>query len=162
VTGGAVTAAASIAAGTVFVGSADHKVYALSESTGAKLWSYKTGGAVQDTGAYTTHGTVSGPELVIGSNDGNLYVLQASKGSVNHKFAYKSPIVGVGTVDGVVIIETASGELGADRTFSSEGLWGYKTGSGLVSSPVIVDGAIYVTAQNGNLYAFTSYGQPPM
>jgi outer membrane protein assembly factor BamB len=160
-TGGAVAAAVSIASGTVYFGSADEYVYAISELTGALDWSYQTGGAVMDTGVYTNHGTVAGPELVIGSNDGNLYVIHASNGSLEYQISYSSPIVGVGAASGVVVLETASGKISSDRTFVSDELWVYAAGGGLTSAPVIVDGTIYVAAQNGNLYAFTSYGQPP-
>ncbi|MGC2289292.1 MAG: PQQ-binding-like beta-propeller repeat protein [Thermoplasmata archaeon] len=160
--GGAVTAAVTVAAETVFAGSANGNVYALSELTGAKLWSYLTGGPITDTGAYTTKGNgADGAELVIGSHDGNLYFLSATTGVLNYDISYGSPIVGVATAYGVVVLETASGVISSDRTFGPHELWVYKTHAPLTSSPVIVDGAIYVAAHNGNLYAFTTYGQAP-
>ena len=161
-TGGAVTAAATVSGGTVYVGSSDVNVYALSEATGVKLWSYTTGGPVNDTGALSNHGTPGGTlELLIGSGDGNLYALQASNGALNYKVAFKSPIVGVAAVKGVTAIDTASGLIGSARTYVDLDVWSYKTGAGLTSAPIVVDGAIYVGAGDGNLYAFTSYGQRP-
>jgi outer membrane protein assembly factor BamB len=161
-TGGAVAAAATVSGGTVYVGSSDKNVYALSESTGAKLWSYTTGGAVSDTGALSSHGTPGGGlELLIGSGDGNLYALQPSNGSLNYKVAFKSPIVGVAAVKGVAVIDTASGLIGSSRTYVDLDVWNYQTGAGLTSAAIVDDGTIYVGAGDGNLYAFTSYGQPP-
>jgi eukaryotic-like serine/threonine-protein kinase len=161
-TGGAVTAAPTVSSGTVYVGSSDHSVYALSEATGKKVWSYATGGLVADTGALTHVGTQGGIlDLLIGSGDGNLYELQAANGALNYLVNFHSPIVGVSATKGVVIIETASGLLGASRTYTSLDIWQYETAAGLDTSPAIVDGAIFIGADDGNLYAFTSYGQAP-
>ena len=166
VTGGPVTAAVTIAAGMVFAGSADGNAYALNLTTGARDWSYQTGGAIADSGSYTdqgttTEGTNEGGVFVIGSNDGDLFVLKASTGALDFSHSYGSAVVGLSTVYGVIIVETASGVISAVRFDSGIDVWNYKTGSTLTSSPLIVDSAIYVAATTGNLYAFTSFGQPP-
>jgi outer membrane protein assembly factor BamB len=51
----------------VYVGSYDKNVYALNAKTGAKLWSYTTGGGVH-TSPSVTNGLV-----YVGSDDGNVY-----------------------------------------------------------------------------------------
>ena len=43
-TGNYVESSPAVVNGVVYVGSWDHNVYALNASTGAKLWSYTTGG----------------------------------------------------------------------------------------------------------------------
>jgi outer membrane protein assembly factor BamB len=162
-TGSSVQAAATISGGVVYVGSSDDNVYALSESTGARLWSYTTGGPVNDTGSLTNHVTPGGAlELFIGSGDGYLYAIQASNGALSYKVAYHSPMVGVATVEGVAVIDTASGMIGSARTYSDLDVWNYQTSAGITSAPIVVDGTIYATAGDGNVYAFTSYGQPPV
>lgn len=162
-TGGAVAAAPTVSGGTVYVGSSDHNVYALTESTGAKQWSYTTGGAVTDTGALTNQITPGGTfELVIGSGDGNLYALQAATGLVNYKVPFKAPIVGVAAVRGVAVIDTASGVVGASRTYVDLDVWKFQTSAAITSAPIVVDGTIYIGAGDGGVYAFTSYGQPPV
>ena len=45
-TGSEVYSSPAVANGVVYVGSDDNNVYALNASTGAKLWSYATGGSV--------------------------------------------------------------------------------------------------------------------
>lgn len=162
-TGGAVTAAAAISSGSVYVGSADGSVYALSESTGSKIWSFATGAPVRDTGALSSVGVLGGKlVLLIGSDNGNLYEIKAATGTLEYSVPYGSPITGVAAAHGVVIIETASGLLGAARTYANLDIWHYQTGAGVWAAPAIVDGAIYVSAGDGNLYAFTSYGQAPL
>jgi outer membrane protein assembly factor BamB len=160
-TGGAIVAAATISGGTVYVGSSDHSIYALSQAKGTKLWSYATGGVVADTGALSAHYTGGSLVLLIGSDDGNLYELYASSGLLKMTEAYHSPIVGVAAVEGIVVLEDAAGTIAASRTYTAIETMHYKTGAGLATAPAIVDGAIYVTGGDGQLYAFTTFGQAP-
>src|SRR5438105_3675813 len=57
----------AVANGVVYIGSGDHKVYALNATTGAKLWSYTTGGEGGSSPA-VVNGVV-----YIGSGGGNVY-----------------------------------------------------------------------------------------
>jgi len=52
--------------------------------------------------------------------------------------------------------------VGGARTYTNLTVWGYHTTAGLGSAPVIIDGTIFVGAEDGYLYAFTAYGQPPV
>jgi eukaryotic-like serine/threonine-protein kinase len=61
--------------GVVYVGSGDGKVYALSASTGAQLWSFPTGNAIVSSLA-VANGVVYG-----GSEDDNLYAFDISGGA---------------------------------------------------------------------------------
>ena len=62
--------------GTVYVGSHDKKLYALSGKSGGKLWEFETGGAVDSSPAIGSDGTV-----YVGSRDKKLYAIKTdSKG----------------------------------------------------------------------------------
>jgi outer membrane protein assembly factor BamB len=159
--GGAVVAAAAISGGTVFVGSTDDQVYALQESDGNKIWNYTTGGSVNDAGSVSPEINSKGFLLAIGSNDGNLYILNAGTGSLQTSVSFGSEIVGVATSKGTAVIETSSGMIGGARTYTNLIVWRYRTGVTMNTSPALSDGTIYVGAGDGNLYAFTSYGEPP-
>lgn len=67
--------------GVVYVAAYDGNVYALNASTGAKLWSYLTGGIVFSTPA------VSKGVVYVGSGDGNVYALNATTGAKLWSFA---------------------------------------------------------------------------
>lgn len=155
-TGGRVTAPALLSGGTVYVGSDDHKFYAIDQLTGKLAWSFKTGGPVRDTGTLDSVGL-----LYIGSDDGHLYVLHASSGKEDFNFSIGSAIVGVSSANGVAVYEDANGVIGAEKTYVHGGGWQYQTGAGLVTAPVILDGTVYVCGEDGFLYAFTPIGQPP-
>jgi len=62
--------------GTVYVGSADKKLYAINGKSGVKLWEFKTGGDVYSSPAIGSDGTV-----YVGSRDKRLYAIKTdSKG----------------------------------------------------------------------------------
>jgi outer membrane protein assembly factor BamB len=67
-----------VAGGRVFVGSADGRVYGLSSTTGARLWTFRAAGRGSCRQTYTP--AVSGGAVYVGSNDSNVYALRASTG----------------------------------------------------------------------------------
>ena len=67
--------------GKIVAGASDGYVYALDESTGKKIWSYKTGDEIWSSPA------VAGGLVYIGSNDGSVYALDLSSGRKKWKFA---------------------------------------------------------------------------
>jgi len=161
-TGGPVNAAATLSGGVVYIGSGDGSVYALTESLGAVLWSYATGAPIRAAGALLTQGTPNGrPEYAVGSGNGNFYLLRVATGLLNFQVNGTSSIVGVGAVKGVVVFETSAGDANATRGYTDLSLWTFRTAEPLVTAPVIVDGTVYIASTDGNLYAFTTFGQPP-
>jgi len=154
--GGAVSATAMISGATVYVASGD-SLDAVRLSTGAAVWSYKTSGPITDTPALTGKG-----QLIVGSGNGNLYELAMSNGSLVWVLPIHHPIVGVATVDSVVIFDTSSGLIGAARSWTSrERMWNFQTSAGITSPAAIIDSTVYVGAGDGDLYAFTTYGHLP-
>jgi outer membrane protein assembly factor BamB len=159
---GAVTASPAIDDGYVFVGSSGDELYDLAESSGVEKWSYKTSGAVDDTPSLTSQITPGASlEVIVGDAKGHLYFLVASDASLNYEITFSGAVTGVATVKGVAVAELSSGLITSTRTYSDLDVWRYETKAGLTTAPVVVDGTIYVGAGDGNLYAFTSYGQAP-
>lgn len=133
-------------------GSGDQAV-CLDESTGAELWTRDIGGNTTSTPA-VKNGTV-----FIGSDDNNLYALNAADGSIRWTFptgddVWSAPAVSgdgkvcFGSLDHTVYcVDEASGAL----------VWSYFTGaSRLKSSPAITDCMLIIGNENGNVYAFGS------
>ena len=73
-TQGWVSAAPTVADGVVYVGSNDHRVYALDAATGNELWSFATGDVVVSVP------TVADGVVYVGSNDNHLHALDANTG----------------------------------------------------------------------------------
>ena len=68
------SAAPTVADGVVYVGSNDHRVYALDAATGNELWSFATGEVVVSVP------TVVDGVVYVGSNDNHLHALDADTG----------------------------------------------------------------------------------
>jgi outer membrane protein assembly factor BamB len=68
--------------GRVFVGTADHGLYALRASNGSTIWRFETLGAVQSEPLYDSDLDV----VYFGSNDGALYAVHAADGRLVWRF----------------------------------------------------------------------------
>ncbi|MCL4557991.1 MAG: PQQ-binding-like beta-propeller repeat protein [Deltaproteobacteria bacterium] len=141
--------------GTIYVGSEDGRLYAVSPNGGSR-WSYATGGPIwYSSPAVSANGTI-----YIGSSDGSLYAI-GSDGSLDWKYPtggpiwYSSPAIGA---DGTVYIGSSDGKLYAIG--SGGGLkWSYTTGNQVYSSPAIgADGTVYIGSGDGSLYAIDPAG----
>jgi len=91
------TSSPAVANGMVYVGSDDYNVYALNAKTGAKLWSYATGGSMDSSPA------VANGVVYVGSDDNSVYALNAKTGARLWNYATggsvkSSPIVANGMV----------------------------------------------------------------
>jgi outer membrane protein assembly factor BamB len=151
-----------MSASTVYAGSSDGHVYAVSESTGKQVWSAATGGAVTDAGAftYTPGGLVKW--VWIGSNDGNLYAFGGGTGVREAVYPIGSAVTGVSIAVNTALITTSSGLVVGARLWNrGTVVWTEASGDGAMSQPAVVDGAMYATGENGALWAFTPYGEPP-
>lgn len=139
--------------GSVFVGSRDRRLYALSR-TGQLLWSFQTGGAVESTPAlrYLT-------AIYVTSRDGKLYQLSWG-GTPAWTFDTGAPISSSPTLgtdetayfgadNGVVYAVSSSGSL----------KWSVATGAKVQSSPAVAtNGTVYVGSHDQHLYAISPTG----
>ena len=135
-------------------------------------WKFRSGAAVLSTPA------LSGGSLYFGSNDGNLYALDAAKGTVRWKFKThgritSSPAVADGRVyfgsyDGTFYaIDTEHGTpvwkfaTGGERRFSGRHLHGAEPAGEVMpdpfdvflSSPAVAGGLVYFGSGDGSVYA---------
>ena len=156
--GAYVDSSPSIAAdGTIYVGSDDNNLYAVTP-TGKAKWTtpFATGGIIKSTPAVGADGTI-----YVGSYDGNLYAVYPD-GALKWSFAIggqiqSSPTIGT---DGTIYVGGSTSQnlyaLNPDGTQK----WAFATGGAIgYSSPAIgTDGTIYIGAQDGKLYAVNANG----
>ena len=103
---------------TVYVGSWDHKLYAINGKTGVKLWEFETGSFVSSSLAIGSDSTV-----YVGSSDNKLYAINGKTGVKLWEFdagstASSSPAIGS---DGTVYVGSGDKKLYAIKT-DSKGL----------------------------------------
>jgi outer membrane protein assembly factor BamB len=143
--------------GTIYVGSLNGNLYALS-STGTLRWTFTVQGAIHSSPAIGSDGTI-----YFGSDDTNLYAIN-SDGSQKWVFSSargpisSSPAIGsdgtlyVGSEDGNIYAVTSEG--GSVST-----AWPFTADSAITTSPAIAtDGTVYVGSRGGTLYAILSSG----
>jgi outer membrane protein assembly factor BamB len=161
-TNGPVTSSPAVAGGIVYVGSADGNVYALNASAVSMskkarlIWNYTTGGWVESSPA------VAGGIVYVGSADGNVYALKASAVSMSKKarliwnyttggWVESSPAV---AANGIVYVGSDDGYVYALNASTGALVWKFNTGVGVLCSPAIVNGTVYV-GSGRNVYAFS-------
>ena len=165
-TTGAIKAAATIYNGSIFVGSDNDYVYSLTYN-GKLNWEYLTSAPVEDTGALTFVTSVAPPAggiplIVIGDNAGVTYALRATDGHLWFTQTDGGAVNGVSAVQGMIVIQRAGGDVDGVRNYADYGLFNVQLGAYSTSTPVIVNGAIYLTSGTGALYVYTGNGEPPV
>jgi hypothetical protein len=122
--------------------------------TGALLWSYTANGSVESSPA------MANGAVYVGSDDGNVYALNATTGALLWSTNIGGPLSSSPAVaNGVVYLgsgDVNSGAYGVYALNVSSGalLWSYTTGGPVISSPSVVNGVVYVGCDDGNTYAF--------
>lgn len=129
---GQVLSSPALVNGVLFVGSADHRLYALDAKTGKNRWEFKTDSGVASSPA-VSEGTV-----YFSSYDGAFYAVSAKDGKLRWKF-----------------------QAGGERRFAAKHLHGSQPASETMpdpfdtylSSPLVWHGSVYFGSGDGNIYA---------
>lgn len=159
---------ATVANGTVyfysFDGPSDDRtayIYALDAATGRQIW--RTPLAI-GADLYGPSFNVAAGTVYFGSTDGNVYALNATNGAPKWRHDTGDEEVGSITVaEGVVYVITEqlgvlTGIIYALDSASGDLLWRSRESmDGLSSTLIIVDGVIYVSANDGGVYALDAF-----
>lgn len=134
------TSGATVVKDTVFVGSADKRLYAVDAETGQERWQFDTQDIVRSTPV------VADGLVFFGSRDHNVYAVDAKTGALKWKYdtlreVVSSPLV----VDGTVYIGSRCADLFAFEAATGRVKWKYFYWSSWVeSSARMRDGTLYV------------------
>ncbi len=143
--------------GTVYVGSGDSGLYAISPA-GEIIWKVLTGGQIDASPAVSDDGSI-----IFGSTDSNIYAVSPD-GSVKWTFKTAGEVDGSPGIgpDGTIYIASDNGFLYALDP-SGQGKWVYLIGNSTrghnQNSPAIgSDGTIYIGNRRGRFYAISPEG----
>ncbi len=144
--------AITIVGGVAYAG-ADKAVYALRSTDGTLLWRSSIDGGVGDQPV-----VAGGVVYVTASTDitATLYALRSSDGALLWHYTSNGGISTPVVANGVVYVGTQGGEVLALRAGNGTLLWRYNDNNFGFLSPQLVDGVLYVKANNeqpGNVYA---------
>lgn len=140
--------------GSLYVGSQDGRLYALSQE-GNLNWIYSTGGEIHSSPVVSVEGVI-----YIASRDGKIYALQPT-GFLEWSFETHSEMDATPALapNGMLYVGCDNGQVLA-VTHHGEKAWAFRTkGQILASIAVAPDNTIYVACQDGLLYALQPDGE---
>ena len=140
----------------IYIGSGDHKLYAISRDSGLKNWDYTTGGAVHSSPL------LHEDNVVFGSEDGFLYALDKNNGKMVWKFGSKGEkmygpwdyyLSSPREDDGLIYWGSGDGNIYAIEAKTGKLVWKYQTGDIIHADPIIHQDKVFIGSFDGNLYA---------
>jgi outer membrane protein assembly factor BamB/tetratricopeptide (TPR) repeat protein len=147
-TDGLVRSSPTVSGGTVFIGSLDSMLYAVTAEAGTRSWTFDTDGRIRSSP------TVVDETVFVGSGDSNLYALDDETGDQQWAFRTSSSIWSSPTVvDETVFVGSDDGTLYAVDAETGKQQWTFETDDGVWSSPTVADGTVFVGSDDGTLYA---------
>jgi hypothetical protein len=132
-------------------GGVDNQAVNVDAATGTETWTQN----INDNSTSTP--AVHDDKVFIGSDDGKIYALNASDGSVVWSYQTGGEIWSAPAVsgDGKVCFGSLDHFVYCLNENTGSLIWSYDTGtSRLQSSPAISDGMLFIGNENGNVYAF--------
>ncbi len=115
------------------------------------IWKYTTG-----NGGWTAPAVVKGV-IYIGSDDHNVYALNASNGAKLWNFTTGSLVrSSPAVVNGVVYVGSMDDNVYALNATTGLEIWKFTTGDMVVSSPAVVNGVIYIGSEDEKIYALSA------
>jgi outer membrane protein assembly factor BamB len=139
----------------VYLGSWDHRIYALYARTGRVAWSFRADAEVNSSPAYSA-GTI-----YVGTNGGSLYALNARTGQLRwrarsfsrfahgREYFYATPTVAYGRV----YASNTDGTVYAFGAATGHLLWAKHAGTYVYTAPAVWRRRVYVGTYDGRFYA---------
>jgi outer membrane protein assembly factor BamB len=130
-----------------------HAGYSMSTAptTNQTMWTYTTGGMV------TSSPAVVNGIVYVGSDDGNVYALNATSGALIWKYTTGGAVGSSPAVAGGMVFVGSANDLVYALDASTGALvWNYTTGGAVGSSPAVVNGIVYVGSDDGRVYALNA------
>lgn len=158
--------APAVDGGVVFVASyGDAAVFALDEATGAPAWTYQAVGArVACATERSSPAVVAGAAYVslcpaAAAPNASLYAIDASAGSARWTAGSAPATNDVSVAAGVVYDVTTTGTVEARDAGTGNVQWSASLGAASATSPAVVNGVVYVGADNSKVAAFDATGR---
>lgn len=141
--------------GTIYIGGADGRIYAIAAADGKERWHFQTGHVVRATPS-VSHGTV-----FCGSFDGNVYALDAATGAQRWRVDTRAEGMPWNSVQGSCAVEAGNVFVGSRSGFlyCIDGVTGAvrwqhgHQGSWVPSSPAVANGRVYIGQSDGSKVA---------
>lgn len=145
---GSVVGSSLVRGDTLYIGSSDHRVYALDASTGAQKWRFETKNKV-----WAGVATDGQDTLYVASLDHNVYALDMS-GSLKWSFKTQGAIASTPLyADGVLYFGSSDGNLYAVNGASGELKWEFDANSWMWGTPLLDRTTLFVGSLDNRVFA---------
>ena len=147
-TGGKVWSTPAASNGVAYFGSLDHKVYALSITSGEVIWEFETGGGV------VASPVVAGGRVYVGSFDSTFYALNAATGEEEWRFTEAGNWFWGGAVasSNTVFAPSLDGSLYALELGTGRLRWALRTKDRIVGTPALMRDFVVVGSDDGKVH----------
>lgn len=138
---------------TIYIGSTDNKIYAL-DLNGNEKWTYTTGDSVISSPAYGDE------KIIVGSDDGYLYVLNQSNGQLVFKSDLCNKVQGSATIDehdNNIFIGSNDGNISCLDLRDGTVKWSRHVGGEIKSTPALSEKNLAFASTNGFGYVLNKY-----
>jgi outer membrane protein assembly factor BamB len=165
----------AIANGVVYVGSADHGLYAINASDGTERWRFRSGGAVNSSpavanglvyfasidGTFTAVETETGKQKWQFKTEGeSRFTAPGIHGSMPRTEIMADPfdvfLSSPAVAEGVVFFGSGDHHVYALDAQTGALKWKFKTGDVVHASPAVANGVVYIGSWDRNLYALNA------
>lgn len=163
-TTGIVRSTPAVKDGVVYVGSTEGILHAVRTQDGKEIWQFKIAGNAMknedfgfDRRAIISSPVIAGNKILVGGRDGFLYAVNKENGQelwrVDHQVSWV--ISSVAVKDTIVVTGTSDGRfVQAVSLNSGKEIWKYRTKNIVWSSPLIVNGQVYIGSHESQLFLF--------
>lgn len=159
-TEGFIRGAAAVAGDSLYFGSADGFLYAVSKKDGQLRWKFQTGGAIAGAPA------VASSTVIVAGRSDTVHALDAADGSLRWTFQMQ-PVLPTPTewnyytatpvVDGDrVLVPSGDGRLYALDLATGAQRWAFATGDSLRAAPLVAGETIYQPSGDDHVYALAA------
>ena len=139
-------------------------LYALNANNGQSIWNYSY------DGSWPASPAVSDGIVYAGDNSGNLHAINTTTGQLLWKFKAGLPISSPAVANGAVFFwSVGDSKIYAVNAKTGQQIWNYSTEDllisndwGVISSPAIADGVLYIGSSDKNVYALNISGGVPL
>jgi outer membrane protein assembly factor BamB len=145
---GAIVGSPVVVDGTLYVGSSDHKLYAIDDVYGEKKWEFDTGGKIW------TSPVVEGGVVYVSNYNRKLFAVSSADGTLIWQTELPSSIASSPAVSGDnVFLGTFDNHLYAIDKTNGKAKWNFEGGNWFWSTPVVKDGTVYAGCLDNRIYA---------
>lgn len=141
---------------TLYIGSYDNNLYALSTDDGKFKWKYPTEGGIVTTPAIAAEENL----IIFGSEDHNLHAVDLRTGRINWTFPTGGPVRGsANVIHGHAFFGSDDGKLYAVRLNNGRLAWKYDAGAPIRCKPAITGERIVVGVETGEVLGVDLAGE---